>query len=91
MRPFLLKRMGATLPPGVAIALPAGFQKTKPGNRREFMRARLEEGRVILFPNQSSGVLTSLAWAQGLVDVDAGTSIQPGDPVIYLPLSELLS
>ncbi len=91
VRPFLLKRMGANLSPMAAITLPAGFQRTKPGKRREFMRARIEDGRVVLFPNQSSGVLTSLAWAQGLVDVDAGTTVQPQDPVAYLPLSELLT
>jgi molybdopterin molybdotransferase len=36
-------------------------------------------------------VLTSLAWAEGLVDIDAGVTIQPGEPVRFIPLSELLS
>ena len=43
-----------------------------------------------LFPNQSSGVLTSAAWADGLVDNPAGTTIAHGDVVNYLPLADWL-
>lgn len=91
VRPFLLKRMGAVPQPPASFNLPAGFTRAKPGQRREFMRARIENGRAVLFPNQSSGVLTSLAWADGLVDVDAGITVNPGDPVRFIPLTELLA
>lgn len=91
VRPFLLKRMGAMPRAPLSFTVPAGFERGKPGKRREFMRARLDMGQAVLFPNQSSGVLTSLAWADGLVDVDAGVTIQRGDPVRFIPLSELLS
>jgi molybdopterin molybdotransferase len=91
VRPFLLKRMGAAPQTPASFTLPAGFTRAKPGKRREFMRARFEMGRAALFPNQSSGVLTSLAWADGLVDVDAGITVNPGDPVRFIPLAELLA
>lgn len=91
VRPFLLKRMGAAPHAPSSFTLPAGFTRAKPGQRREFMRARLENGQAVLFPNQSSGVLTSLAWADGLVDVDAGITLNPGDPVSFIPLAELLA
>ena len=91
VRPFLLKRMGAAPHKPASFALPAGFSRTKPGKRREFMRARIEMGQAALFPNQSSGVLTSLAWADGLVDVDAGITVTAGDPVRFIPLAELLA
>jgi molybdopterin molybdotransferase len=91
VRPFLLKRMGAAPRQPASFTVPAGFTRAKPGNRREFMRARLENGRAVLFPNQSSGVLTSLSWADGLVDVDAGITLNPGDPVRFIPLAELLA
>jgi molybdopterin molybdotransferase len=55
------------------------------------MRARIELGQAVLYPNQSSGVLTSLAWADGLVDVDAGVTLQAGDPVRFIPFAELLA
>lgn len=89
-RAFLLARMGATPAPPLVFNVPAAFSWPKPGQRREFLRARLEDGRAVLYPNQSSGVLTSLAWADGLADIAAGSTVQPGDTVHFLPLSELL-
>jgi molybdopterin molybdotransferase len=91
VRPFLLQRMGAKPHTPASFTLPAGFNRDKPGKRREFMRARIELGQAVLYPNQSSGVLTSLAWADGLVDVDAGVTLQAGDPVRFIPFAELLA
>ncbi|MDP2433389.1 MAG: molybdopterin molybdotransferase MoeA [Pseudomonadota bacterium] len=90
VRPFLLRRMGAEFQPTAGFTVPAGFDWTKPGKRREFLRARLEDGWAMLYPNQGSGVLTSLAWADGLVDIEAGASVENGDRVRFIPLSELL-
>lgn len=92
VRPFLLKRMGASPRPPLRFQVPAAFAWSKPGNRREFLRARLDaDGRATLHPNQSSGVLSSVAWADGLVDIDIGRTVAPGDAVPFIPLSELLS
>jgi molybdopterin molybdotransferase len=88
-RPFLLARMGATPRPPLPFSVPAGFTH-KGGQRREFLRARIEAGQATLFPNQSSGVLTSLAWADGLLDLPAGTLVAPGEPVHFIPFAELL-
>lgn len=84
--PFLATRMGMTARSPESFAVPAGFARSKPGGRREFMRARIKDGRAVLFPNQSSGVLTSLAWADGLVDVPAGVTVAEGDTVRYIPI-----
>ena len=92
VRPFLLKRMGAENVLYRAFAAQADFAWTKAGARREFLRARLQpNGRLALFPNQSSGVLTSCAWADGLVDLAIGETVQPGDWLRFIPFSELLS
>jgi len=80
-------------PPGLPPALPlrANFDWPKPDRRREFMRVRLNErGGLELFPNQSSGVLTSAVWADGLVDNPPGQSIRAGDTVRFMPLAELI-
>ncbi|HNQ04670.1 MAG TPA: molybdopterin molybdotransferase MoeA [Thiobacillaceae bacterium] len=89
-RPFLLARMGAPTSPPLSFQVPADFTWPRPGSRREFLRARLEAGGVTLYANQSSGVLTSLAWADGLVDIPIGTTVRPGDTVRFLPLGEWL-
>jgi molybdopterin molybdotransferase len=92
VRPFLLKRMGAADVRYRAFAVQADFAWMKAGVRREFLRAQLQpSGKLALFPNQSSGVLTSCAWADGLIDLEIGQTVQPGDWVRFIPFSELLS
>lgn len=92
VRPFLLKLQGATQVEPQAVQLPAHFDWPRPDKRREFLRARRNaQGGLELFANQSSGVLTSTVWADGLVDVPAGTTIARGDAVRFLPLAELLA
>ncbi len=82
---------------GCSTAMPAGlpvradFDWPRPDQRREFLRARVNaHGGVELFPNQSSGVLTSAVWADGLVDLPPGQVVQRGDTVRLLPLSVLI-
>jgi molybdopterin molybdotransferase len=78
------------LPP--ALTLRADFDWPAPDRRREFLRVRLNErGGLDLYPNQSSGVLTSAVWADGLVDNPPAQRIRVGDAVRYLPLSELVA
>lgn len=85
IRPYLLKRMGAGERLPVARPLVSASDWTRPEDRRNFLRARLTaDGRVELFPNQSSGVLTSCAWADGLVDTPAQATFKAGDPINFL-------
>ncbi len=92
VRPFLLQRMGVRDVLYRAFPVKADFAWIKPGARREFLRARLQEnGQAAIYPNQSSGVLTSCAWADGLVDLEIGQTVQPGDWIRFIPLSELLT
>lgn len=75
-----------------ALPMTAGFDWPKPDRRREFLRVRLGgDGRLELFGNQSSGVLTSVVWADGLVDNPPGQVVRAGDRVRYLPLSTLVN
>ncbi len=90
VRPYLLRRLGVTRLEPLRFAVPAGFAWPKVGGRREFLRARLEQGRALLYPNQSSGVLRSAAWADGLVEVREGTTLDEGEAVTFIPLAGLI-
>ena len=89
-RPYLLRRQGVQAVSPLKFQVPAGFVWTKAGNRREFLRGRIENGRAIIYRNQSSGVLRSAAWAEGLVEVLEGRTLAEGDIVSFIPLSEVL-
>lgn len=92
VRPFILKLLGATAFAPESMALPAHFNWPKADKRREFLRVRHNAvGGLELFDNQSSGVLTSAVWGDGLVDNPAGNTIAHGDMVQFMPLSFLLS
>ena len=91
-RPFILKRQGRTDLAPPALALRSDFAWDKPDRRREFLRARMNaRGGLDLFPNQSSGVLTSTVWGDGLVDNPPSQKIALGDTVHFLPFSGLLT
>ncbi len=67
--------------------LPAAFDWPRADKRRELLRARVEGGRLVLHPHQGSGVLSSAAWADGLIDLAAGQTVQAGDLLSVWPLS----
>ena len=91
VRPFLLKLQGATVLAPESIAMSAHFDWAKADKRREFLRARLNTaGGLDLFQNQSSGVLTSTVWGDGLIDNPAGKTIAHGDVVRFIPFASLL-
>jgi molybdopterin molybdotransferase len=90
VRPFVLKLQGATRLAAPGALMTAHFD-WRGDKRREFLRVRRNaDGGLDLFPNQSSGVLTSASWADGLVDNPPGRAIARGDAVRFIPLAELL-
>ncbi|MDO8250771.1 MAG: molybdopterin molybdotransferase MoeA [Rhodoferax sp.] len=90
VRPFLLKLQGVTQVATRSIAIPAHFTWARADKRREFLRVRRNAaGGLDLFSNQSSGVLTSAVWGDGLVDNPPGQSIQHGDVVRFIPFAEV--
>ncbi|WP_413795625.1 MULTISPECIES: molybdopterin molybdotransferase MoeA [unclassified Pseudomonas] len=89
-RPYLLRRQGVQSVAPLKFKVPAGFAWPKAGSRREYLRGRMENARAIIYRNQSSGVLRSAAWAEGLVEVLEGQTLVEGDEVGFIPLSEVL-
>ena len=84
VRPFLLKLQGADPAMPQPVMLPAHFTLSRADKRREFLRVRRNaNGGLDLFPNQSSGVLTSAVWGDGLVDNPPGRTIAHGELVPF--------
>lgn len=63
----------------------------KAGSRDEYFRARLSDTGIELFPNQSSGILSSACWGNGLAIQKAGQAIIEGEDIAFVSYSELLS
>lgn len=95
VRPYLLHLQGRADWRPAMLRVTAGFDWPRPDKRREFHRARLERtpdgaSQVKVHPSRSSGVLSSVTWANGLVVIPEGQKIQAGDPVEFMPFCELL-
>jgi molybdopterin molybdotransferase len=96
-RPFIQRMQGIDpLPTPRRIQAAAGFDWPKPDQRREYQRARLVvdaagQASVQVFASRSSADLTSLTWADGLVELKEGQSFQAGATVGFIPFTELLT
>ncbi|MGJ7494316.1 molybdopterin molybdotransferase MoeA [Variovorax sp. RT4R15] len=92
VRPFLLTLQGATRVAPQPIAVRADFDWPRADRRREFLRARRNAaGGLDLFGNQSSGVLTSTVWGDGVIDTPAGQPFKAGDLVQFISFASLLA
>ena len=92
VRPFLLKLQGAAQWAQSPVPMTASFAWPRADRRREFLRVRRNaQGSLDLFPNQSSGVLTSAVWGDGMIDNPAGQTISPGDTVQFISFAGLLA
>ena len=95
-RPFILKSQGVTesIIPSPIVAR-ADFDRPRREKRREFARARLwmdEQGgtKLTLYHSRSSGVLSSLTWANGLAILPENRPIARGELIQFLRYDEIL-
>jgi molybdopterin molybdotransferase len=92
VRPFLLRMQGVADVEMPSMQVPAHFDWPRADKRQEFLRVRRNaQGGLDLFANQSSGVLTSAVWGDGLVDTPPGRPILYGQTVRYISFAELLA
>ncbi len=92
VRPFILKLQGRDTSSPQSYLMRADFDWPKADRRNEFLRVKINtQGGLDLFPNQSSGVLTSASWGDGLVDCPPGQAFKAGDLVKYIPFNALLA
>jgi len=92
VRPFILRLQGVQGPVAPrAFAMRADFDLPRADRRNEFLRARINAaGGLEPFRNQSSGVLTSTVWGDGVIDNPPGQTIAAGDMVRFIPFNELM-
>ncbi|WP_404980037.1 MULTISPECIES: gephyrin-like molybdotransferase Glp [unclassified Caballeronia] len=91
VRPFVLRLAGVEDVAPRVYSMRADFTQKKGDRRNEFLRARVNDsGGLDLFPNQSSAVLTSTVWGDGLIDNPPNHAISAGETVRFIPFSELM-
>jgi molybdopterin molybdotransferase len=91
VRPFILTLQGVQDVTPQSYPMRADFDVSKADRRNEFLRAKINaQGGLDLFPNQSSGVLTSTVWGDGLIDLPAGQTINQGQLVKFIPFNSVL-
>ncbi|MCB1774705.1 MAG: molybdopterin molybdotransferase MoeA [Gammaproteobacteria bacterium] len=96
VRPYILRLQGREDWQPVFWRARADFDWPRPDRRREFHRGRAyrcDDGqiRVAVHPSRSSGVLSSVTWANGLVVLPESQKVVAGEEVDFLPFCELLS
>ena len=92
VRPFVLRLQGVSDVTPRSFVVRADFDWPRPDVRAEFLRARInDQGGVDLYPNQGSGVVTSLCWGDGLVINPPALAVERGDSVRFVPFAELLT
>lgn len=85
-RPAMAALSGAGWSEPQGFAVPAAFEKRKKPGRREYLRARIRDGRAEVFKSEGSGRISGLSWAEGLVELpDGAVHVRPDDPVRYIP------
>jgi molybdopterin molybdotransferase len=91
-RAFLLtlSHQKNTIPNGQSYT--ANFSWTANPKRQEYLRAQINQGgNIDIHSKQNSGVLSSTAWANGLVAVPPQKSIQQGNEVNFIPFNDFFS
>ena len=92
-RPYILHTQGASDTKAHSFKVSSGFALDGKESRNEYLRVRLEideQGQTSLavYPNQSSGVLTSASWANGFAFIPANTAVKNGDLLEFTPFTE---
>lgn len=90
-RPFLLHRQGLRNTQLKPYSLPINFDVKKASIRREFLRVIRKDEGLELHSNQSSGMLSSASWAEGLAIIMEQTAPKKGDTVSFIPFDTLLN
>ncbi len=88
VKPFLSLQQGQNNHKPKAMQMKVNFSNKANPKRQEYIRVKFNNGELELFPNQSSGVLSSVVQADGLGVIPIGQAIKPGDTIEYISFDE---
>lgn len=94
-RPFIKKLQGCTHYLNTSYKVAANFDWHRSKSRREFVRVQLDQSSIPAkanqYPKQGSEVLSSMVWADGLVEIEEKTTFKQGEIINFYPLNEMMS
>lgn len=95
VRPFLQIEQGAESRELRMLRVMAGFDWPKAGKREEYLRVQIQPDshgnlQAMGYPNQGSGVLSSICWADALLRIPIGHTFAQGDQVECLLLDRIV-
>ena len=92
-RPFIKKMQGVSQYKNQTTQVQTNFDWRRPRPRREFVRVKLDHSTIPasanLYPKQGSDVLSSVVWADGLVEIPENSTFTQGEVLNYYSLTEL--
>ncbi|SFV83068.1 Molybdopterin biosynthesis protein MoeA [hydrothermal vent metagenome] len=92
-RPFIKKMQGVSHYKNQTTRVQCNFDWRRPRPRREFVRVKLDHSTIPasanLYPKQGSDVLSSVVWADGLVEIPENSTFTQGEVLNYFSLTEL--
>lgn len=93
-RPFIKKMQGTNYYLNTNFKVVANFDWHKAKPRCEFVRVRLERATSPMqanqYPKQGSDILSSMVWADGLVEIPEKTTFKSGKILNFYPFNEMM-
>ncbi|HIE78382.1 MAG TPA: molybdopterin molybdotransferase MoeA [Candidatus Thioglobus sp.] len=94
-RPFIKKMQGLSDYMNYTFKVESNFNWHGSKPRREFVRVRVDSSsspaKANMYPKQGSDVLSSIVWADGLLEIPEGASFVSGELLNFYPFKEMMS
>ncbi|MDB4139143.1 molybdopterin molybdotransferase MoeA [Candidatus Thioglobus sp.] len=91
--PFIKKMQGNSNYESKILKVKTNFDCKRAKPRREYARVRIDHSTetplASLFPKQGSDVMSSVVWADGIVEIPENTTFETGTMLNYYSMSEL--
>lgn len=94
-QPFIKRMQGLTDCLNHTTKVESNFNWHRSKPRREFLRVRIDNSstpaKANMYPKQGSDVLSSIVWADGLLEIPEDTTFVSGELLNFYPFKEMMS